>query len=34
MKDREAAKRLLYAIGDIDDPYLLEAENCCSKSSA
>lgn len=25
-KDREAAKRLLYAIGDIDDPYLLEAE--------
>ena len=26
MKDREAAKRLLYAIGDIDDPYLLEAE--------
>lgn len=26
MKDREAAKRLLHAIGDIDDPYLLEAE--------
>lgn len=25
-KDREAAKRLLHAIGDIDDPYLLEAE--------
>lgn len=26
MKGREAAKRLLHAIGDIDDPYLLEAE--------
>ena len=26
MKDREAAKRLLHALGDIDDPYLLEAE--------
>lgn len=25
-KDREAAKRLLHAIGDIDDQYLLEAE--------
>ena len=25
-KDREAAKRLLHAIEDIDDPYLLEAE--------
>ena len=25
-KDREAAKRLLHAIGDIDAPYLLEAE--------
>ena len=26
MKDREAAKRLLHALGDIDDQYLLEAE--------
>ena len=26
MKDREAAKRLLHAIGDIDDQYLLEAK--------
>ena len=26
MIDREAAKRLLYALGDIDEPYLLEAE--------
>lgn len=33
MKDREAAKRLLHAIGDIDDPYLLEAEKQTMKQT-
>ena len=32
-KDREAAKRLLHAIGDIDDPYLLEAEKQTMKQT-
>lgn len=33
MKDREAAKRLLHAIGDIDDQYLLEAEEQTMKQT-
>lgn len=32
-KDREAAKRLLHAIGDIDDQYLLEAEEQTMKQT-
>ena len=32
-KDREAAKRLLHAIGDIDDQYLLKAEEQDRKST-